>query len=242
MQELLKLFQKIEVIESTKQTKPGSIGYISYIGDIGAGNAARIKAVFTRFGKSGKKRFSTAQIKTPLIDIDRLQISGANKKKTIEDLRYRELRHFRPPGSRIKVIQESSKDLTNIDTWDFMAYISAISLFLSIYSHYNSRARNMNEANIDVVRPNNIGKLICDTFRSAAPHPELEEYITYFDRTDTRKMWLDVLRKEISVHKQVIARTNTYIASKYESGYEYIKQIAKDNGIAIKKLPKWYSH
>jgi len=244
MQELLKLFQKIEIVESSRQTKPGSIGYIMSISDMGAYNAIEIQAMFTRFGKSGKNRLSLSRIRTPLIDTDSLQISK-NNIRTLEDLSGRELLprgpRFKLVDSKIKVIQESSKDLTNLNTWDFMAYVSTISLFLSNNRIFRAVPNNDRIANVDNIdlgefRADSIGSLIYNTFTSKIFHPRMEKYITYFGDVNNRRIWLHLLRKEISIYRQIITRQHNIILNRYRSSYLYLRNIAIDNGIIIKKL------
>ena len=248
---MLKLFQKIEVTESTKQTKPGSIGYISSISERGPYNSAAIRTMFTRFGKSGRNRFSLVQINVPLVNMNELHISENNKNK-LEELYAREMQPRRPRiktyDSKMEIISEKSKDLTSIDTWDFMAYISAISIFLGNNGiYYNNRARygnrmynnrNLNNArNNEVeVKANNIGSIIYNMFISKDLHPKLEEYVIYFNDVNNRKMWLNVLRREISVYKQIITRHNQSILNRYKSTHETIRQIAKNNGISVRKF------
>lgn len=241
MQKLVELFQKIEVIESTRQSKPGSIGYVSTISDMGAYNVVQISVLFTKFGKNGKNRLSISRIKVPLVDIDNLQVSEDDKAllKTLCDREMLPRGHrFSLCDSKIKTVQESSKDLTNLDTWDFMAYISSISLFLSKYALIKNNVNHGAIADVDAVGTFNIGSLICNMFRSKDLHYRLEEFVTYFDNDVNRKAWLELLRREVSVYRQAIITNNTYIFNRYTYARDLINQIAKNNRISIKGLSK----
>ncbi|GAG15334.1 unnamed protein product [marine sediment metagenome] len=229
MQELLKLFQKIEVIESTKQAKPGSVGYITSLDELGGYNTLLVQALFTRFGKNGKKRFSISELKVPLIDVSCLSVPK-DSKRALETLINR---HLMPRDinhnlydSKIKIITEKSKNLMELDTWDFIAYISAISMFMS---HYNFKGGIG-------IRVDNIGVTIYNMFRSKDQYPKLEEYIKYFDNTTHRKIWLDALRKETSIYRQVITKHLNLISKRYKRNYELLRAAAKDNGIKIERL------
>jgi len=240
MQETLKLFQKIEVIKSSRQTKPGSIGYITSLNDLGQQNSLDVRVMFTRFGKSGKERLSVSKLRPPLIDIDSLPISE-NSKKDLEVLTNKVLMskgiRYGVCDSKIKVIQEESKNLIDLDTWNFMAYISAISLFLSGYATQRIRGANVAAIDrVDEVKADTIGPLIYNMFRTKAFHPRLKEYIKYFDEAENRRIWLDELRKEMSIYRQIITRHHHFILSRYRSTYELIGRVAKDNGIKLLKL------
>ena len=239
MQKPLKLFQKIEITESIRQTKPGSVGYIVYINDLAIYNMLDVRTMFIKFGKSGKRRFSVARIKVPLVDIDCLQISEKFK-KNLKTLTSKELmpRMSVANDSKLKVIQESSKNLTEIDTWDFMAYISAISMFLDSHRMIYGRPVNANNININdlELQANDIGALIYKLFRSKALNPKLDMFVEYFDNVDNRKIWMDKLRKEISVNKQVITRHYDLILNRYVVNHELIRSIAKRIDVNIKKI------
>jgi len=239
MQKPLKLFQKIEITESTRQTKPGSIGYVVYINELAMYNMLDVRIMFTKFGKSGKKRFSVARVKVPMVDIDCLQIAERSK-KTLKTLPNKELmpRMSVVEDSKIKVIQESSKNLTEIDTWDFMAYISAISMFLDSHRMIYGRPVNANNININdlELQANDIGALIYKLFRSKALNPKLDMFVEYFDNVDNRRTWMDKLRKEISVNRQIITITNESVLRKYGSNYELIRIIARKIDITMKKI------
>ena len=236
MQEQLKSFQKIEIIESTRQTKPGSTGYIISLSDFGTYNMLSIKALFTKFGKSGKNRFSVCQVKIPLIDINCVQILKGSK-EDLERLINSHLMPRKPTGkeldSIIKVVPEESKNLMELDTWNFMAYISAISMFISDYGLHN---RTNNDVGINGPTANNIGPLIYRMFRTKNLHSKLKEYVEYFGDNQNREEWLDKLRKEIAIHKQVVTRHLDRISNTYKHNYDFLREIAAENGLRLKKL------
>jgi len=238
MQEQFKLFQKIEITESTKQTKPGSIGYIISMSETGPYNILKINAIFTRFGKGGKNRFSVSMTTTPLMDIDFLATSKGSRK----DIEMLVNQHLMPRNingrnralsSKIKIIHEESKNLIDLNTWDFMAYISAISLFIYSYGIHNEIGNN---DNIDGITVNNIGRFICQMFDTKNLHDRLREYIEYFDDNHNREEWLDRSRKEISMCKQIVIKHLKAISNRYKSNYRFLRDIAMDNGLKIKKL------
>lgn len=237
MQEQLKLFQKIEIVESAKQTKPGSIGYIMSLNEVGPYNVLDVTAVFTRFGKSGKDRFSVCRVRIPLIDINCLSILKGSK----EDFEKLINSHLMPKNittrsafnSIIKVIPEESKNLIELDTWNFMAYISAISMFISSHGIGN---RINNDVGMNEITASNIGNSIYRISRIKNLYPRLKEYVEYFDNNQNRKEWLDKLRKEMSVYKQAITTHLNNVSTRYKLNYNFLREAATKNGLKLKKL------
>jgi len=149
---ILRPAQKIEVVQSNRQCKASSIGYFVCQDDIARYNAWQMVSVFTRHGKKGKRRINMLEFSIPMFDHD--QFKGSDKKildtvQFVEGLlprpgastrkSSRELGLSDPNGvgeSIIKPINMGCKNLLDLDTWDFLGYLTALSLYLNRL-HYN---------------------------------------------------------------------------------------------------------
>lgn len=140
---ILKPLQKIEVIESTKRWKPGSVGYFVCQEPVSSYNGWNMLVIFTRFGKKGKYRLETVNIGIHMIEYDQLKKSDRTIMEIVKfaegieprihpaDIGKSKLRYSQPVGgSIIAPIQVDHRDLLEIETWDFMAYTTAISLYI----------------------------------------------------------------------------------------------------------------
>ena len=240
MQKQLDLFQKIEVVKSNKQTKPGSVGYIISIKDSGLWNTLDLKAMFTRFGRSGRSRFSVCSVAIPFIDIDSLPISGSLKEKLkLLTNKYLTSKFRNKVDSIIKVVPEKSKDLIELDVWSFVAYISAISIFLSNHNITPPINVNANINNLDEATVNGIGYLIYRTYMTR--NPKLQGYVEYFNDDQNRRKWLDKLRREVSIYKEIIKRHLRAVSNAYKSNYLYLKDMATENGLMSEELNELFN-
>ncbi len=148
---ILRPAQKIEVVESNQQCKAGSIGYFICQDSVSKYNAWQMVSVFTRYGKKGKRRMSVLEFSIHMIDND--QLKGSDRKiidtvQFVEGLSPRiksdgrkSRRRFRPINTQkigesiIKPIDLGCKNLLDLETWDFLGYITALSIYLNRLQH-----------------------------------------------------------------------------------------------------------
>ncbi len=148
---ILRPAQKIEVIKSNRQCKAGSIGYFVCQDPLLKYNAWQMAAVFTRYGKKGKRRISVLEFSTHMLDNS--QLKGSDRKiidivKFVEKLdprldstKRKSHKGYGTPaiygvgGSIVKPIGIECKNLLNLDTWDFLGYITALSIYLNRLQH-----------------------------------------------------------------------------------------------------------
>lgn len=207
---ILQPLQKIVVVESTKQTKPGSIGYLicfHVIRDYYY-NIVQYDVLFTKFGKSGKKRFSLGTLTTEIVDIDSFKLSDAVKGK----LKHLNEKYLLPKASglwqinsKIRPLMGGPKSLMKLEVWDFMAYISALSGFLG-KTYFNDSSYSPTITYDDImdvptaeISPPLIGNFICSAFDMALSE-KLAEYQDYFAQNPAGRECC--LRQ---IHKQLCA-------------------------------------
>jgi len=212
---ILQPLQKIVVVESTKQTKPGSIGYLisfSTIRDYYY-NLVQYDVLFTKFGKSGKKRLSVEKVTTEIVNIDSFELSDTVKEK----LKRLNEGYMLPTAeerwrinSKIRPLMEGPKNLIKLETWDFMAYISALSMFLGkmyfndpYYSPEIRRDDIMSTPTADI-SPFLIGHFICAAFNLDLSE-KLTEYQDYFARSpQVREQCLKQIHRQLCACRQSI--------------------------------------
>lgn len=151
---ILRPAQKIEVVESNRQCKAGSIGYFICQDIISRYNAWQMVSVFTRYGKKGKRRISVLEFSTQMFDSS--QFKGSDR-KILDTVQFVEGLLPRPDNSTRKLrrrfglpdphgIGESMiiptdmgcKNLLDLDTWDFLGYLAALSIYLNRLHHSKS--------------------------------------------------------------------------------------------------------
>ena len=222
--------QKIKVIRGKGQIKPGSVGRISYIGGFGHRTYFSItfRIVFTRFGNGGRERIDLLPLKVDGMDFERLGMDletiDTINKLLMENVPKRYIRpvDLKRPVARIEPLEEESKNLLSIPTFDFLSYIASIGFSIQKENiHYRSHIKdNMllnKEFNVVInktsrrrqiiaieegIKPHNISELIFKAYDSRQ-HKEVMDYIRefliwYFDDMDKRMHWLKILRKSMS--------------------------------------------
>ncbi len=143
---ILRLAQKIEVVQSNRQCKAGSIGYFICQDSVSKYNAWQMAAVFIRYGKKGKRRINILEFSTLMFDHSQFKESD---KKILDTIQFVEGLFPRPSNSIhklrkrfgdpaindlgnsiIKPIDIECKNLLDLDTWDFLGYLTALSIYL----------------------------------------------------------------------------------------------------------------
>lgn len=122
--------QKVEIVInannsrlSCAQVRPGSIGYVGYVGNNpGDRINMQMHICFIRHGKTGKPRISKNMIRYIPFDMSKLSSDERDKIKNI----YGESASF-------KLIEAPSKDIRHMTEHEFIGYITAFSMFLSLF-------------------------------------------------------------------------------------------------------------
>jgi len=246
---ILKPLQKIEVVESTKKWKPGSIGYFVCQSSVGNYNGWDILIVFTRFGKKGKRRIEPINTDIHMIGYDQLKKSDRNIMDIVKfaegleprphpsDVGKAKPRYTRSVGeSVIAPIQMVHKDLLEIETWDFMAYVTALTLYINRISFdkdlYHVRIMpplKMSEfvgagSNLNKIRPHNVGYYIMrglsmDAKKKTSVFEEI--YLNFFDNMDNRQECLERLLLNLSACKE----KDEMYKNDLKSRYRHVEQI-----------------
>lgn len=238
--------QKIEVIKSSKQTKSGSIGYVICSRDIGPYNVIQYEILFTKFGKSGKARFSMAKLRTDKIDIESCgpASSRGKLKRLVENC-------LLPPrgdygswkvDSKIQKVCQKSKNTAELETWDFMAYISSLSIFLcrtiKNYESESSRLhrQDMYGTQIKKIPPYLVGPYLAYMF-NAGRGDVVEAYLDYFNVPKHRKQILEQLYKITCISRRPIMAVLESNRSSYDHMVGILTELAHQSNIKI-RIPK----
>jgi len=254
---LIQPLQKIEVIDSGKQCKAGSTGYLAYGRGINGHNLVEQDIVFMKFGKSGKPRISLVKLRTPFIDIESLSFSEDHRKsveKIIQDYQaphygnedggYRGYRKGGSIDSHIKTIPIEIKNLTKFEIWEFAAYISALSIFIEMMEQRSTglrRARAISRTDIfntPVAETPLLltGYYIAEAFRNPDGRlgQKFDEYMTYFSNVRNRKVWIEKLRKKLSLNRQAVVRYSKDALSKHAELWASLRTTAADRGVKVR--------
>ena len=147
---ILRPTQKIEVVKSNRQCKAGSVGYFVCQDSILNYNAWQMVSVFTRYGKKGKRRISVLGFSTRMFTSDQLKESDREILDTVQVVEgllprpnpnKRRAHRFEPidtqeiGASTIIPTDIECKNLLDLDTWDFLGYFTALSLYLNRLRH-----------------------------------------------------------------------------------------------------------
>jgi len=254
---LIQPLQKIEVIDSSKQCKAGSVGYLAYTLGINGHNLVEQDIVFTKFGKGGKPRVSLVKLRTPFIDIESLNFPQEHRKsieKIVQDYlmpRYGNEsgrdRGRRSIDSHIKIIPIETKNLTEFKIWEFTAYISALSMFIVTMEQ---RAAGLGRGGIirraDILNTSVAetpllltGYYITEAFRNPDGRldQKFDEYMTYFSNMRNREVWVERLRKQLSLNRQAVVQYSKDALSKHAELWASLRTIAADKGIKV-RMPR----
>lgn len=254
---LIQPLQKIEVIDSGKQCKAGSIGYLAYARGISGYNLVEQDIVFTKFGKSGKPRTSLVKLRTPFIDIESLNFHEDNR-KSIEKIFQDYLmphygnenerdRKMRSIDSHTKAIPIEVKNLIEFGIWEFMAYISALSIFIEMMEQRSAglghgrviRRTDISNTPVAETPLLLVGYYIAESFRNPDGRldQKFDEYVTYFSSTRNRKAWAEKLRKKLSLNRQAVVRYSKDALSNHTELWASLRTIAADKGIKV-RMPR----
>ncbi len=241
---ILKPLQKIEVIESTKKWKPGSVGYFVCQEPFGNYNGWNVLVIFTRFGKKGKHRLEMTNIGVHMIEYDQLKKSdrtimeivkfaeGIEPRMHPSDVGKSKPRYSQTLGGSIIVpIQVDHKDLLETETWDFMAYTTAISLYIYKLSFGRDLYRlllvppiKMSEfvgsgSDLSNVQAPNMGYYILrglsmDTNKKTKVFEEI--YLDFFENMSNRRKCLEKLLISLSACRQQDSQYKEDIKARYK--------------------------
>lgn len=208
--------RQIEIINSNKATRPGSIGYVALMLHTNGPdtNLLTTYSIFTRYGKGGMRRLDLVRSVSECVSL-----SDYCEENNLEQFRSLVTREFRllPRGYSTDVAFkyiEMPKDLSTMDTWEFLGYLSALSLFVSRYEiarkvggrntfrHYS--VHEMMTLNINDIP---VSKL-CDFIIGAnAQNDEpqiIECVVDYFSYRENRERVLRRVHKLIAKHYKAI--------------------------------------
>ena len=147
---ILRPTQKIEVVESNRQCKTGSIGYFVCQDSMLNYNAWQMVSIFTRYGKKGKRRISLLGFSTRMFTSDQLKESDRKILDTVQAVegllprlnsnkrrahRFESIDTQEIGASTIIPTDIECKNLLDLDTWDFLGYFTALSLYLNRLRH-----------------------------------------------------------------------------------------------------------
>lgn len=242
---ILKPLQRIEVIESKKKWKPGSVGYFICQDHTAGYNGWDMAIVFTRFGKKGKCRVETAVISTLMIEYDQLNKSDRRIMEIVKfadsiepRIHPADIGRANPKysntvgGTIINPIQIAYKDLLEIETWDFMAYITTLSLYINKLSFDKVVHRvalpapvRLSEfvgsgSSINNLRPHDMGCYIirgldCDTKKKNKIFEGI--FLSDFDNINNRRECLEKLLISLSACKDLDSLYKEFVKSRYEA-------------------------
>lgn len=235
---ILNACQKIEVVESTKQTKAGSIGYIIYANDLGPFNLVQYDILFTKFGKKGQARFSLVKLVTNMIDIDSCKPESSRNKLKILLKEYLHGLRTCKADSKLQKMCHGSKNVMELETWDFMAYISSLSLFLCrSLANYNVEARSINLDDVMHTPPAEVPAHLIGSFIGLAfnrdKHERVSLYQSYFETPGNRKHRLEQLYKTMCLSRRPIIHVFDSYRKRNDQMISILLEIAHDNKIRL---------
>ena len=202
------------------------------------------EVLFTKFGKSGKPRLSMSKLKTGIIDID--SCGPASTRKVLKELSEE---YLLPPyegnykswraDSKIQKVCQKSKNLAELETWDFMAYVGSLSTFLCrTISNYGMEALRIQRDDIRHIPANEIpvhlmGHFACYAFNMTGIDV-IDDYRDYFSVVINRKRILEQLCRMMCLSRRSIIAALDHNKSKYKQIAEIFTEIAHGSHIKIK--------
>lgn len=250
---------KIEVIESTKQCKPGSIGYLTFQTPVEPYNIWNTHIIFTKFGKKGKDRIEVAELDTEMVDIDKMTEISAEGRELVKTAAAKV--GFLPRsanyimGAKIERALMGSKNVINLELYDFLGYISSLSMFTNYimhgYQRYNREfyaRRDLNRIPISDIEPEMLGHYICWVVGGKKNEGTVirEVYLDYFRNSHNRTNWMHKLYRSLSLLQRGVHRYSEIVKAAHSNMQRRITEAAayckRQKGKPQKEDAMYYYH
>lgn len=257
--QIIRPTEKIEIIESKKQCKAGSTGYLAYQQPLDKYNLCRSAVVFTKFGNKGKNRIEIINIITELVDIKSMKLTekGRNKLKesaTEYGIIPRHPDKYYNIDSSMKKIPISSKNIINLDMWDFFGYICSLSLFIkkvsndlnvmpSMFTAGKLSPEEVVQTHIVDIPPITLVDFIYLALNDSKLHrfdydkeALLSSYLKYFKNANNRMLCMDKMYLFLSSLREGVLRYSKYMISSHKEMSSRIKAVASNKKSSGGKL------
>lgn len=215
---IIRPLQKVEVVNGQGIFKDGSIGYVSNISGALSHRTDLIHTVsFSKYGKRGKRRVST----------DMIRCCAINRDGFTQD-EWTKLAGTRLSDMSLKVINDGSLDVRSMDTYDFMCYLNAFSIFLTHLEAMEVKKPHIlmsREYVLDnIVEINNLDifnfGLLTQGINGRFKSNEIDDWMSlvaeHFDNTDNRTIFMDKAYKAMSAYKKTIGKYLARTVGAYE--------------------------
>lgn len=223
---ILKPLQKIKVIRGVGIIKEESIGYISRVRILDT-TTLLIDIYFSRYGKKGKPRVTTGCLRVMPIQYDQLDNDMLNK-----------LNELYGDFTFVEAIYDSSKDVRDLDVYDFICYLQAFSLFIcsmNVDAHVGNFI-SRNNANTALYYLENIHSIPTYAFHSFIQTVFKvktvfdSQVITYFNDYNNRSFYMHKFYKELAIYKTLLP--------KYVGKIKAYCQTRKENLVDVLSPPR----
>lgn len=238
--------QKIEVVESNKKCRAGSTGYFICQDSVDGYNGWHTGVMFTRFGAKGKPRVEMVVFEMKMFEYDTFRKSDQNILNIVKEAEWIEPTNLsqaghgrgrgdliRTGGVRLKAVKPETKDLLSVSNMEFLAYISALSLYVYRLK-YGVAASNLVNAisplsfnrfadagyHFDEAEPELIGCYILEGLRQEIKD-ESDSYmgslLAYVNNPEVRMLLLEQLLKPFCMMNDTIRQRKEITESRYHT-------------------------
>jgi len=229
--EIIRPAEKIEVIESKKQCTAGSVGYLVYQQPYDMYNICKAVIVFIRLGNKGRNRIELMNINTVLVDINSIAgLTTKNKERAMENAimpRYPD--KYYTINASIKKVQMPSKNIIDLDIWDFFGYICSLSLFmgrtrsgreiqLPLSKYHPLSPREVSGTHINDISAISLAGYIYVALNSSKlgankerSETNLSLYLDYFEDTKNRAACMDKMHRVLSTLREGVLNYSGYM-------------------------------
>jgi len=248
--QIIRPTEKIEVIESKKQCKAGSTGYLAYQQPLDIYNMCKSLIVFTKFGDKGKNRIEVMNTVTEMVDIASMKLTTKARETLKERITGSSIMPKHPDkyytiNLSMKKTPMLSKNIINLDIWDFFGYICSLSLFVKYLSTNNARLSlpgkdglsimDVSQTHIVDVPPTDLANFIYLALSSRGPNLDGEGvsslYMDHFNSTHNRVARLNDMYLLLSTLRGSVLRYSNYIIASHRDMNSRIKSaIANKKG------------
>ena len=240
--QIIRPTERIEVIESKKQCKAGSTGYIAYQHPLDMYNICKSTTVFTKFGNKGKNRIEVIDITTELVNIESMKLTEKSKCRLKERMTQNSIMPRYPDkyfniNSSIKKISMPSKNVIDLDIWDFFGYVCSLSLFMKKIIGNNKGlglpgkdGLCLEEAirtSIIDLPPTALANFIYLALNNGAAYDkEKSLYLEHFEDTNNRMLCMSNMYLLLSTLREGVLRYSNYMIRSHKDMSKRIKDVA----------------